>query len=1398
VKIFEKTLVKEINIVYHIINNIKGSIPEATERMKKMKKMTKLGLFLAVVVCVSMLMAFASSAVTLSDIQNHWAKEYIEYGVQKGYISGYADGTFLPDKTVTRAEFSKMINNAIGITATGSAKGAFSDVVSSEWYFNEVKKAENAGYITGYEDGTFRPSNTVTRQEAAVILSRLVIPTSSRADINTFGDGKTIDTWATDAVSMIAFKGYIKGDENGNFIPKGQLTRSQAAKLICEFVKNENIVNGAQTANTVEGGEVVFSETLFTDGLTVNFKSDAEATVLFKNCRVLGDVTFASENAYFKLDNTKLGNLNIKAANMAVEANRAAAVKHTYVNYPVTLNGEVFDTVTISGSTVGGQTVAIDGTCKVLNVSADVLLNATSVKTLNVTGKSNLVIQKADVDVLNVESTAAGSLINLLTVNAKIDTANSKAAVTYRGLGTIQTAVVDAKNVVFDGVKPKTTTGSNASSTGTSTATGFFANATFTPKDKATGVDVDANVVISFKDKVLDKDGKTLTATYIKDNIQLRKASASGSKVTFVATIASSKKITLNPSANLSDGYKYYIVIPAGVLTFEDGTENEKYTGYFTVGEDEDEDENQDEFFEDVTITPKNKASNVSESANIVFTFDEEVFDDEGDDLTASYATSNIFLRKNTASGTRITCTGSVTSGGKKITLNPVSNLTDGKYYIVIAAGALTYEDGSENQKFTSYFTVGEDDDEDEGDEFLGMTVSPTNKKTNVAVTSNIIFNFDDEVFDDEGDEIDEDYVEDYFQIREKNSSGTKIDFTATVNSSGTKITLNPDDNLEEGTRYYVIIPAGTLTDEDENENDKFTSYFNTKGDSDDEDEDEDDLFAGMTVSPAAGKQISSLSANIIISFDEAVYDDGEDKLTATYMQSNIELRKDSATGTKVAFTASISSTNKKITINPTANLANKSKYYLIIPDGTFTNKDGDENDEFEMFFTTTGYERDDSEFFDGVEVDPADKEKNVAVNSNIVFTFDEEVLNDERDELDDDYVEDEFEIRKGSVTGTKVTFAATIASSNKKITLNPSNNFESAQIYYVIIPAGTLKYEDKTENEKFVMSFTTPGYVSAEDIPKITDVTYENVDDTSFDVVVKASHSGTLSVVIKDGSTKIDEKTVTYTKGEAKSVSFTQLTPDTSYDVVVYIISNSIKSAEFLDNKTTAEEEENTACPDCGKEDCTDTTGKYCADCDEHGHEESDVHCEKCGDYGCTDAREVCATCKEHVDAGHCPKCCEDGGNHKETCEDYEAPCDCGEENCTDTREVCATCNKHVDAGHCPKCCEDGGNHKETCEDYEAPCDCGEENCTDAREVCATCKEHVDAGHCPKCCEDGGNHKETCEDYEAPCDCGEENCTDAREVCATCKEHVDAGHCPKCCEDGGNHKETCEDYVAS
>ncbi|MHB8156693.1 MAG: S-layer homology domain-containing protein [Desulfocucumaceae bacterium] len=107
-----------------------------------------------------------------SDISGHWAEKQIGEWVSKGLIKGYSDGTFNPDQGITRAEFMTLANKDFGFTGVSSA--GFTDVRPSDWFAGEIARAKAAGYISGYQDGTIRPDNNVTRQEVAAMITKIV------------------------------------------------------------------------------------------------------------------------------------------------------------------------------------------------------------------------------------------------------------------------------------------------------------------------------------------------------------------------------------------------------------------------------------------------------------------------------------------------------------------------------------------------------------------------------------------------------------------------------------------------------------------------------------------------------------------------------------------------------------------------------------------------------------------------------------------------------------------------------------------------------------------------------------------------------------------------------------------------------------------------------------------------------------------------------------------------------------------------------------------------------------------------------------------------------------------------------------------------------------------------
>ena len=177
------------------------------------------------------------------DIQEHWAKGDIEIFLEKGYINGYPeDNTFRPNGNITRAEFVKIVNRVFNFTEKGEEN--FTDVNesdSSHWFYDEVRIATKSGYINGQKDENgnliFRPNDTITREEAAKILTSIKSNKDNNIDkIYKYNDYYEISSWAKSYVEGAIEAGYIKGDSNNNLNPKVKLTRAEAVTILKRII----------------------------------------------------------------------------------------------------------------------------------------------------------------------------------------------------------------------------------------------------------------------------------------------------------------------------------------------------------------------------------------------------------------------------------------------------------------------------------------------------------------------------------------------------------------------------------------------------------------------------------------------------------------------------------------------------------------------------------------------------------------------------------------------------------------------------------------------------------------------------------------------------------------------------------------------------------------------------------------------------------------------------------------------------------------------------------------------------------------------------------------------------------------------------------------------------------
>lgn len=166
-----------------------------------------------------------------SDVTGHWAKDYIEELADTNVISGYPDGTFAPDKNVTRAEFSKMIMAYSGL-ACGASSLDFADVKHDDWFYVYVSGAFEHGFINGISKTEFAPDTAITRQDVCTIIYRYLGERLSFSKIASFADSDLVADYALDAVLALYENDILTGYEDGSFKPQNLITRAETAVIL--------------------------------------------------------------------------------------------------------------------------------------------------------------------------------------------------------------------------------------------------------------------------------------------------------------------------------------------------------------------------------------------------------------------------------------------------------------------------------------------------------------------------------------------------------------------------------------------------------------------------------------------------------------------------------------------------------------------------------------------------------------------------------------------------------------------------------------------------------------------------------------------------------------------------------------------------------------------------------------------------------------------------------------------------------------------------------------------------------------------------------------------------------------------------------------------------------------
>lgn len=172
--------------------------------------------------------------------EDKWYYDAVAYVYQQGIMVGMSETTFEPNTTVNRAQVVQMLYNLEGQPQVSGDSG-FSDIRDDQWYAKAVAWASANDVVAGYEDGTFRPTRAVTREEFAQILYNYAkckgYGLSASADLGKFPDSGQVSSWAETALGWANGNGLINGHDDGRLDPKGSTIRAQAASILMNFDK---------------------------------------------------------------------------------------------------------------------------------------------------------------------------------------------------------------------------------------------------------------------------------------------------------------------------------------------------------------------------------------------------------------------------------------------------------------------------------------------------------------------------------------------------------------------------------------------------------------------------------------------------------------------------------------------------------------------------------------------------------------------------------------------------------------------------------------------------------------------------------------------------------------------------------------------------------------------------------------------------------------------------------------------------------------------------------------------------------------------------------------------------------------------------------------------------------
>lgn len=374
-----------------------------------------------------------------------WLEEPLAKLQSWNVISGDATGNLHLNSPITRAEFSAMINRAYGYSIKD--KIPFTDVPLASWYYDDIAIGYNTGYFSGTAATTAEPDAPLTREQAVTLLARNLRFEENAGEVTGFTDGRRFSDWSRSYIKTASDADLIHGYEDGTFRPQNNITRGEMVKLLGDAVGTLVNTEGRRTLGGVPGNltittpnctlrdTTVYGDLYLTGGVGLG-------DVTLENVKVLGRIVIAGGGESERGD-ASVTLRNVEAPELIIDS-----IADQYVSLRTETDSDIDNVIARTSCYIednsrnrrgnGLQNISLEGADGAKFTLAGNIKNA-----VNRTPKSTLTVAKGVTDNLTIDEKAIGSTLTIAS-DATVNTLNLDVGIPVTGNGDIGELVVSA------------------------------------------------------------------------------------------------------------------------------------------------------------------------------------------------------------------------------------------------------------------------------------------------------------------------------------------------------------------------------------------------------------------------------------------------------------------------------------------------------------------------------------------------------------------------------------------------------------------------------------------------------------------------------------------------------------------------------------------------------------------------------------------------------------------------------------------------------------------------------------------------------------------------------------------------------------------------------------------